>query len=258
MVGVAPDRILSGTNIGGQVQCPVSCLDFGQDGVVHFTPETPNGRQVTWRYSDAGSPEGIGLRVVQRSFDGQSPNDYVLFRFTIQNAGTSAVTFYAGTFMDWDVDEDPGDDFGITEMDGRLMAVSSAFESGIYVGDLLLGAPVSGTEFYDPAVDGPFTTAWQFQALSGAFHNPSIDQVDVHYLHGIGPISLKKGKQARIWIAIVAGENRDQLLANARAAAADVARRQDQSDDTPDGPLTVTATGSRVPVRKPFKARMLQ
>src|SRR6266508_4616142 len=129
MIGIVPDRILSGISLAGQLQCGAECRDLGLDGTVAFTPETPLGKQVTWRYSDATSPEGSGLRVVQRSFDGQPPNDYVLFRFSIQNGGAFPVTFYAGVFMDWDVGEDATDDFGFTDLGGRLMAVTSEFES---------------------------------------------------------------------------------------------------------------------------------
>ena len=142
LIGIAPDRILSGISLAGQLECPVACRDLGLDGTVAFTPETPLGKQVMWRYSDATSPEGVGLRVVQRSFDGQPPNDYVLFGFSIQNGGSSTVTFYAGVFMDWDVEEDATDDFGFTDLDGRLMGVTSAFETGVHVGSLLVGAPV--------------------------------------------------------------------------------------------------------------------
>jgi hypothetical protein len=43
----------------------------------------------------------------------------------------------------------------------------------------------------------------------------------------MGPITLRpSAKTAEIWIAIVAGENSAQLLANAAAADADVTARQ--------------------------------
>ncbi len=256
MVGIAPDRILSGISVQGQLQCGAACRDFGLDGVLHFTPETPIGRQVTWRYSDATSPEGVGLKVVQRSFDGQLPNDYVLFRFSIQNGGAATVTFYAGTFMDWDVDEDATDDVGFTDMGGTFMGVASSDEAGTNVGTLLLGAPVSGNSFWDfTDIPAPGSTADQYRALSGGLQNLSVGPGDVHYIQGVGPITLKRGRKVTLWVAVVAGENRDQLLANARAAQADIARRFEGDDDaTSDGSLTVSSQAAGIPVRPFVKA----
>jgi hypothetical protein len=248
MIGIAPDRILSGANVLGQLACG-TCQDLGQDGVVRFTPETPRGRVVTWQYSDADSPEGVGLRVVQRSFDGQPPNDYVLFRYSIQKTSPGTLTFYAGAFADWDVDEAAFEDIGFTEMNGRLMAVTSTSESGIHVGTLLLGAPIAGTSFWDFGnAPAPFSTEQQFQALSGGIQVPEIGEGDTHYIHGAGPITLRRGQRATIWIGIIAGEDRDQFLANAQAAAADVARRQGAPDEG-DGTLTVARSASGVMVR---------
>ena len=256
MIAIAPDRIISGVDVSGQLACE-TCQDLGQDGVVHFTPETPRGRIVTWLYSDAASPEGVGLRVVQRSFDGQPPSDYVIFQYSIQNVSAGTVTFYAGAFMDWDIDEAAFEDIGFTEMGGRVMAVTSATESGIHAGTLLLGAPISGNSFWDffnaPA---PFSTAEQFQALSGGIQVPEIGEGDTHYLHGAGPITLKRGQKATIWIGIIAGEDRQQFLANAQAAAADVAQRQGRPDGA-DGPLTVgpSTRGATVRATKPQQLR---
>jgi len=228
MIGIAPDRILSGLSVAGQLDCGAACRDLGLDGTVSFTDETPAGKKVIWHYSDATSPEGVGLRVVQRSFDGQLPNDYVLSDFSIQNGGPSAVTFYAGVFMDWDVDEDPADDFGFTDLDGQLMGVTSAFESGVHVGSLLVGASASGNLFYNFTEDAPppSSTAQQFQALSGAIRRSDIVPGDAHYIHGVGPVTLARGKKADIWLGVIAGDDRAQFLANARAAAADIATRQ--------------------------------
>ena len=260
MIGIAPDRILSGIDIAGQLQCGADCQDLGRDGVVSFTPQTPIGRTVTWRYSDAGSPEGVGLGIVQRSFDGRSPNDYVLFRLDIKNGGRSTVTFYAGVFMDWDVEEDATDDAGSTELGGTLMVVRSTTELGFHMGTLLLGAPVSGNVFYNfsGAVPVPSSPADQYQALSGGMQQPSIEAGDAHYLHGVGPITLARGEKKTIWLAIVAGEDHDQLLANAAAAQADVARRQSEGEQTVAGSLTVRAGRLGVPLRPLKKPGRLQ
>src|SRR2546422_769954 len=53
-------------------------------------------------------------------------------------------------------------------------------------------------------------------------------------LHGIGPITLARGKKADLWVAVVAGENHSQLVANATAADADIGKRQRQASDIVD------------------------
>src|SRR5207247_9919496 len=92
---LAPGRVLSGVDRRDLGACGAACRDLGLDGRVHVTASPQWGKRVTWRYSDARSPEGVGLRVVQQSFDGRPPADYVLFDFTITNAGPATTTFHA-------------------------------------------------------------------------------------------------------------------------------------------------------------------
>jgi len=55
----------------------------------------------------------------------------------------------------------------------------------------------------------------------------TIGPADNRVIHAVGPITLKPKKSAVIWMAVVAGETREQLLANAAAAKADVDSRGD-------------------------------
>ncbi len=252
LIGISPDRVLSGTDLTGEMACGLACRDLGLDATLGFTDQTPAGRKVLWQYSDAPSPEGVGLRIRQRSFDGVPPNDYVLFQFSIQNQGSSAVTFYPGFWADWDVDLDPFDDVGFTEMGGKLMFVTSSLESpATYVGTLLRGdAPVSGNYFFVNAPPVP-STSDQVQALSGGLRRETAGPADLRYIHGIGPIPLARGKKADLWVAIVAGENHDQLLANAVAADADIEKRQRQGGEVSDASHIVSTQPLGVPGR-PF------
>lgn len=230
LVGVAPDQILSGFDVGGGLlQCDPDCHDLGLDGTVEFSPDGSQGRQaVTWRYSDASSAERAGLRVIQRSIDGSRGDDYVLFRFVFRNTSQSNLRFFAGFVGDWDVDFDPGDDRAFTAMGGRLMFQVSAAETGIHVGSLLLGdIPVTGNYVF-PFEEFP-SEAVQFRALRGATRRTTAGPGDLAYIHGAGPIRLRPQQTQDIWLAIVAGENRAQLLDNARAARADVADRLTES-----------------------------
>lgn len=221
LIGRDPDTVLAGVNPTGQLQCGLTCRDLGLNATLQFTRTGSGGKQVTWRYSDATSLESAGLEITQTSVDGRPPRDYVLFRFTIRNTGRFTRTFHAGFFGDWDMDVDALDDLGFTDLDGRLMYVVSQAESGFHVGTLLLGAPVSGNFFFTAA--GILSTFDQVQALSGGLRQESGGPADLRYIHGVGPITLKRGQQRDVWLAVVAGVDQNQLLANAAAAEADVA-----------------------------------
>jgi len=232
IVGIRPDRVLSGVSIDGFAQCAPMCRDFGLDGRMSFTSAPPVGTKVTWHYSDAPSVEGVGLKVVQKSYDGVPPADYVLFRFTFTNSRATTATFFAGMFADWDIDDDAFDDVGATDLGGRLMYMSNA-GGGTAAGSLILStAPVSGTTFF---TDFGQSMATFVAALAGDFSVPFVGTPGDHRaLHAVGPITLRRDKSAEVWIAIVAGEDPSQLLANAAAATADVARRRG-TDDGPNG-----------------------
>jgi hypothetical protein len=223
LIGRSPDTVLAGVNVGGQMQCLLTCRDLGLNATLQSTPMGSGGIQVTWRYSDATSFEGAGLEVTQTSVDGRPPNDYVLFRFTIRNTSRFTRTFHAGFFGDWDMDVDGLDDLGFTDLNGKLMYQVSQGETGFHVGTMLLGVPVSGNFFFTaPEFLSQFQ---QVDALSGGLRRESAGPADLRYIQGAGPITLKRGQQRDVWIAVVAGEDKNQLLANAAAAQADVAGR---------------------------------
>jgi hypothetical protein len=224
IVGVGPDRILTGFPAQGMLECIPECHDLGLDGTVEFDPSGSPARQaVTWRYSDATSAEKVGLRVIQRSIDGARGQAYVLFRFVFRNTSQSALTFFAGFAGDWDVDQDPLDDQGFTALNRKLMFQVSP-ETGNHVGTMLLGGvPVSGTYFITP--DEFPSEAVQMRALRGTLRRPTAGPTDLRNIHAAGPISLQPGETRDIWLAVVAGENRTRLLSNARAAEADVMSR---------------------------------
>jgi hypothetical protein len=229
LIGISPDQVLAGADAGSMMECGATCRDLGLNGTVKFTTQRDGGKSVTWRYSDATSAEAAGLEVTQLSIDGKRPDDYVVFRFSIRNRRTATVTFHAGFFGDWDIELDANDDLGATDLGGKLMYQVSANESGIHAGTMLLGAPVTGNFFFDGLAGAFPSTADQVQALSGGLRQETAEAGDLRYIQGAGPITLRKNERKDIWIAIVAGENKSQLLGNAAAAEADVASRLNES-----------------------------
>jgi hypothetical protein len=243
--GGHPARVLLGADDAGEFACGATCRDLGLNGVVTFSPSGARGerRQVTWRYSDAGSGDAVGLQVIQHSVDGIRPHDYVLFRFRIRNTSPSAVTFYAGFFGDLDAEFNPFDDLGATALDGRLMYQVSDSESGIHVGTVLLGdAPVTGNYFFGFDQD-PVSVHDQIRALRGQLRRTTAGPTDLRYIHGVGPITLNRQQAQDVWLAMVAGESRKQLLDNAAAARAHVAKLVDSPISDASETSTMVTTG---------------
>jgi hypothetical protein len=229
VVGLRPDVLLTGVDFGGYGDCGGACRDFGLDARLSASATRPTEKKtVIWRYSDGGSPDAVGLDVVQRSYDGAPGFAYVLFKLTFTNAAATPLTFYPGVFMDWDVgnaDFDAFDDVGFTERGGRLMYMTDGPGGpGTFDGTLVLGAPVAGnavlTEFGQ-------TPAELLQLVTGDVTIPiAEDPTDHRYLHTVGPIALAPHRKATIWVAVVSGSSREEFFANVDAAAADVARRR--------------------------------
>jgi hypothetical protein len=249
----SPNRVLLGVDGGGALECPGFCRDLGLDGTVTFSPTGATGerKSVTWSYSDAGSDDAVGLQVIQHSLDGVKPHDYVLFRFRFRNAGSSTLKFFAGFFGDWDVDFDAFDDVGATALNGRLMYQRSQTENGPRVGTLLVGdAPVTGNFFY-PFLQDPLSVPDQIRALRGAIRQTTGGPSDLRYIHGAGPITLHQHESKDVWLAVVAGENQSQLLANAEAASDHVARMVNTAISDASETLRMTAVPRHVVNRPP-------
>ncbi len=229
MIGVAPDRVLSGVGLQSQRTCGTRCRDLGLDGNVQVKPLPRLGKEVVWQYSDATSDEGSGLRVEQHSFDGQLPADYVLFRFVITNGGGATVAFHAGIFADWDIAVDESDDVGFTGMNGKLMYQANSIDgtpTGPYLGTLMVSsAPATSNFFFRKEM--LLEPKEQVDALAGRLVQPRTDAAgDNRYIQGAGPFRLGREENAELWVAVVAGETRDQLFATAQAAARDIAVRR--------------------------------
>jgi hypothetical protein len=246
--GGRPARTLLGADGAGEFVCGDPCRDLGLDGDVTFSPTGASGerKSVTWRYSDAGSDTPVGLEMIQHSIDGTPPNDYVLFRFRIRNTSPSALTLYAGFFGDVDSEFDAGDDRGATALNGRLMYQVSENESGIYTGTVLLGdAPVTGNYFFNFEED-PLSVPDQIRALRGNIRRTTAGPTDLRYIHGAGPIKLDRHEAKDLWLAVVAGENRSQLIANANAARDKVNRLLNTAISDASETIRMTTVPSRV------------
>jgi hypothetical protein len=228
---MAPDIALAGTELEGFVSCSVSpCRAFGFDGQPAVVERSGGSKDITWTYTDAGSQRPLGIRIIQRSFDGQNRGDYVLYAFRIFNEGTRALTFAPGVFLDFDVTPDFFSNVGYTELDGRLMVTTSAGEEGLHFGSMIMESPAARRSyFFNSDLLIPETEV--VAALRGEIRNPALpDPTDVRLLQGGNSVRLKPGRSTDFWVAIVAGESRRGVVASARLALAEANIRRGSND----------------------------
>lgn len=223
--------VLTGFDIGGYgVGCGAACRDLGLDGTLAGPPAArpPSAANpVLWQYSDAGSRDAVGLKVDQRSYDPASAGDYVLVEFTFQNRRSGSLTFWAGFWGDWDIDDDPYDDAAYVYFTDRPLLVQTNQGSvGSHLGTMLLGdAPPAGYTVYADAETEPRTIAWQLARLRGD-QRSTFTVGDTRSISSLGPITLTRNGKASVWLVIAAGEDETGLLANVALARADVAARR--------------------------------
>jgi hypothetical protein len=257
IIGTGNGHVLTGFNAAGELVCRV-CQDLGTSGSVGFDQDPSGIRFIRWRYDDAGSTEGTGISVTQHSFDNPGGADYLLIRYAITNTSTIRQTIYAGFFGDWDIDGSAFDDIGNTAMNGRLMYETNDGDLGTHAGTLVMGAPAAGHYFTDLLT--PFTEGEQLRALSGALQVPSAIAADIRYIQSVGPITLGAGSTRVIWVALVMGDDTAQLLANAAAAAADIAARSGPAPDLSGAESRYAGSSNSAASRalQPRKASQLQ
>jgi hypothetical protein len=246
ILGLAPDVALSGVELEGYVMCSVSpCRALGLDGEAKVKDRGRGNKEITWTYSDAGSQRPVGLRVVQRSFDGQNGRDYVIYGFRITNEGAASVTFTPGTFLDFDVSPEFFSNIAYTELNGRLAVTTNPDDEGLHFGSIIIGGPATpATYFFSSDLLIPESEV--VAALRGEIGSPEMPfPTDLRQLQGGTTVTLRRNKSTDFWVAIVAGSSRAEIITNAQAALADGnARRALKDSFTPAGSGTVLSPSS--------------
>jgi hypothetical protein len=233
MIGVSPDVVLSGIEVGGHMECRFDlengCRDLGLGARGEVRRVANDGRVITWRYSDAPSGEGVGLRVIQRSFDAPPGEDYVLFRFTIRNGSNGRLNINPGIFTDFDLGNVFDDEVGHRQQGGRLISQSEAADPhGTRLGTLMIGEsdPTPGY-FVRGGVDFDFPTIQQqIAALRGNRSNSSAEPTDQRYIQSVRAIGLSPGAETDLWVAVIAAENDGAFADAADAATQDIRERR--------------------------------
>ena len=233
IVAVTPGRLLTGFDSRRYTAeiCPDpvnQCRGLGPEARGAIRTASDGTRIITWLYGDAFTAPPVGLAVRQRSFDSPDGRDYVVFQFRLRNLRHASTTLYAGLWLDWDADHTAGDDVGFTDFNGHLMYVTSA-GGGAYFGSVTASdATVAGNVVYDNgyplAPDSMY--AWVVGGRRWGSNWPS----DKRTVHTVGPITLARAATGDVWIAVVAGDDYQQLVDNAAAAQNAIARLQATPD----------------------------
>ena len=231
ILAVPPDRVLFGFDTYGYAAeiCPdrnVQCRGLGLGARGRIGAMADGRRVITWEYSDAFTSSHLGLAVRQRSFDALDGHDYVVLQFRFHNQDHASVTFHAGLWLDWDVSVG---DVGFTDFNGHLMYVTSA-SGGAYFGSVTASdAAIGGNAVYQNghpyAPDSIY--AW---ATGAGFHLLGPVPADWRTVHTVGPITLGRAATGDVWMAVVAGDNLQQLMDNAAAAQDAIAQLQAAPD----------------------------
>ena len=233
MIGVGQETVLTGTDIGGYMDCRFDlengCRDLGLDARGQVERLANGGRAVTWRYSDAPSGEGVGLHVTQRSFDAPAGESYVLFRFSIRNGSNRRLNINPGIFTDFDVDSVFEDEVARRQRGGRLLSQADADDpGGTRVGTLMIGESdptpgffvKGGFDFIAPLIPE------QIAILRGNASNSGDATTDYRYIQSVRAIGLSPGAETDLWVAVIAAASDGAFADAADAANRDIQDRR--------------------------------
>jgi len=175
---------------------------------------------------------GIEVSLSSYSFITTVDEDYIIMKYRIKNTNTSAVNnFYAGLFADWDIGVQ-GDlnkaDWDATNQLGYIWRTDN--NPGTYVGISLLSSnnpsywaidndntiPQNPWGIYDG-----YTDQEKYQSLSSGIGRTQAGGTvgrDVANVIGSGPYSIPSNGEIFVTFALIAGDNLNDLKANAIAA----------------------------------------
>lgn len=180
----------------------------------------------------AASKIGIEISMSSYAFINSADEDYVIMKYKIKNTNAAAVSnFYAGLFADWDIGAN-GDlnkaDWDAANQMGYIWRTDN--NPAIYVGVSLLSSnnPSYWAIDNDNTVAGNpwgiydgFTDQEKFQSLSSGIGRSQAGVTagrDVANVTGSGPYTIPANGEITIAFALIAGDNLNDLKANAIAA----------------------------------------
>jgi len=213
--------------------------------------EAAGGQVITTSYDDRRALSPLGLEVTQRSFAFAEAGDdaFVLVQYAIRNTSSQPVTgLRLGLFADWDLAGGGGEPRETAGWDpSRRLGFVEGAQSGqpalgvVWLDDVPLGQvtyavlrreqviasptgnPTAGRApgLAEAPMSGEFSDTEKWNALSsGQTTTAETNPQDLYQVIGVGPLALAAGASDTVAVALVAGESRAALEANAEAARA--------------------------------------
>ncbi len=178
------------------------------------------------QFDDSRSNTPLGLEITQETFaeSAQPDDDFIVFRFTVQNQNSAPVeNFHFGLFFDWDIAFQQGGEGSNAANFSANEKLGFAHSGDIFVGAALMSeqgisfrAIDSGSAEFN-IFDG-FSDAEKWQAISGGLQTSAVENADVAIVIAAGPVTLPANESVEIGFALVAGESRVDIEANAQRA----------------------------------------
>ncbi|MBN1351990.1 S8 family peptidase [candidate division KSB1 bacterium] len=179
------------------------------------------------RYNDSNSSNPIGVSVNQYSYSWSAApdDDYVIVEYEVENSSAPPLSgIYVGLYMDWDIGDayDNETDYDAVSTCGYFWNPTSKYYG---ICSLSPESPisyraVSNEAFVWPTTSAPgFTDEEKYQIMTEGFQVTKSDrQHDWSQLMAAGPYNLDKGEKVTVAYAILGGEDKNDILENARAA----------------------------------------
>ena len=194
-------------------------VNLGSNFAGGFSSE-PNFDQVTSAFlDDSGAPAPYGVRIIQKSYSNTGEN-FVLIRYGFINTTSQPLTdFYAGAFVDWDVDASTfATNLGGYDVARNLVYTFDTSGTPYFYGVAVL----DGLAGYRSTTATPNPTVRQgsFGFISTPDPSTPTNAGDYRNWQGTGPMTINPGDTAWVTIAIVAGDDLAGIQANADSACA--------------------------------------
>ncbi|MCP4801007.1 MAG: S8 family serine peptidase [bacterium] len=212
--------------------------DFSDsDNVEWVVSDDPNGRvrdngadvsdqDFSAIFTDAGHASPKDIVVEQETFAfGSEPNDdFIIFRYTVRNEGTTNfMQYWAGIFCDWDIG-DSGANQGATDQ-GRQASYMYGANQRHYGVALLGDAPLENLSLISNP-DHVYPSGYIVDSIKGRYlkgllnTSPTPSSDDWSAITSAGPVTLNAGDEYEFVFAMVYGDNLADFLDNVDAAAA--------------------------------------
>ena len=209
--------------------------DFRRQQTAAMSPSSVAAFEGTSVFTDAGSANPIGLKILSRAlaFSEAADDKYVIIEYEITNTNnTDLQNIYTGLFTDWDLDDASAN---ATQYDAAAeiaYVYAKRNASYPYAGIRLLN--LVATPAYYPMsyqvansflADNDFSISEKYKTLTSGIHaqglgDDTANGYDVMFTIGSGPYSIPKNGTVKVAYAFLAGDNHDELLAVGKAAKA--------------------------------------